>query len=382
MLKKRLMTPGPTPVFPGASLALGAEHHHHRTPEFKALITSLRARLGRIFRTEGETLLLTSSGTGAMEAALTSLTAVDDAVLVVDSGKFGHRWMDLAAAFGRHATALVPAAGAAVSPQEVGEAIRENSALTALFFAACESSTGVAADVKGLATAARQAAGEKLLVVVDAITQVGAAPLEMDAWDVDVAIGGSQKAFMMPPGLAFLALSSRAQERLTATGGGGLYFDLARELAAQRRGSTAWTPGTALAYALDAACEQMLAAGLPALWEATGRRARMTRAAVVQMGLRLYARSPAAALTAVLAPDGIDAGKIVSRLEADFGVRIAGGQGSLKGKLLRIAHLGYIDTIETLGTLGALGITLNRLGVDADTAGGLAAAVEVMGGSD
>jgi serine---pyruvate transaminase len=378
MRKPRLMTPGPTPVLPEAALALGAPHPHHRTPEFKATVTRVRGKLRAICRTPDEVLLLTSSGTGAMEAALTNLTRPGDTVLVVDSGRFGHRWLDLCAAFGRRGVGVPTAAGRAVDPGAVGAALEEHDQATALCFAACESSTGVRADVQAVARAARRAAGERALLLVDAITELGAGPLETAAWDLDVVIGGSQKAFMVPPGLSFLTLSGRAAERLAATGGAGLYFNLARELKAQQEGSTSWTPATALIHALEAALDRMLADGLETIWAATERRARMTRAATVAMGMTLHAVAPAVSLTAVNAPPGIESGTIVAGLESGFGIRIAGGQGDLKGRIFRIAHLGWIDEVDTLGTLGALGVTLNRLGFAADTAAGLAAAAAIM----
>ena len=381
MLKKRLMTPGPTPIPPEVAGALAAPHPHHRTAEFRELTGQVREGLREVFRTGGEVILMTASGTGAMETALTNLTRPGDVVVIVDSGKFGHRWLDLATAFGRKPVVLTPEAGHPVEPAEITRALQENPAATALFFAACESSTGVRVDCRSLAAAARKAAGQRVLVVVDAITEVGAAPVETDEWGLDAVVGGSQKAFMIPPGLAFLALSARAEARLASTGGAGLYFNLGRELAAQRQNATAWTPSTALVSALHAALTSMLAQGMETIWADTERRAKMARAGVTAMGLELFAAAPAVSLTAVKSPEGIDSGKIVSRLEADFGVRIAGGQGDLKGKIFRVAHLGYIDEIETLGTLGALGITLNRLGVRADTASGLAAAAQVMAGS-
>lgn len=382
MLKRRLMTPGPTPVHPEASLALGADHPHHRTPEFKAILQRLRRNLGRVFRTGGEVVVLTSSGTGAMEAALTNLTRPDDQVAVVDSGKFGQRWLDLSKAFQRRAAVLAPPARRHAQAVEIESLLRENPGCTALFFAATESSTGARADVQALARAARAVGGDDLLIVVDAITEVGAAPLEVDDWDLDVVIGGSQKAFMIPPGLAMLSLSRRAEERLEVTGGSGLYFDLARELAAQKgKSTTAWTPATALFIALDVAVGKMIEAGMEQVWSGTERLARMTREGLQAMGLELFSETPALSLTAVSAPEGIDSGKVVSELESAFGIRMAGGQANLKGKIFRIAHLGFIDEVETLGTLGALGITLQRLGAPVDVAAGLAAASLVMGES-
>ncbi|MFQ5668933.1 MAG: pyridoxal-phosphate-dependent aminotransferase family protein [Acidobacteriota bacterium] len=377
MLKKRLMTPGPTPVHPDASLALAGPSPHHRTPEFKAIVTRLRRNLQKVFRTRGEMVLLTSSGTGAMEAAVTNLTRPGDVVIVVDSGKFGRRWVELCQAFQRKPLTLTPPPEQPVQPGEVAKAL-DGSAATALFFAACESSTGVQADTRALAAAARRVAGDDLLVVVDAITQVGAAPLETDAWDLDVVIGGSQKAFMIPPGLAFLALSPRAQQRLEETGGAGLYLDLARELEAQKKGSTAWTPSTALALALDTAVDCLLARGMETIWDETKRRALMTRRGVTAMGMDLFAKAPAVSLTAVLAPGGLPSSQVVAGLEVRFGIRIAGGQGDLRDTIFRMAHLGYIDEVETLGTLGALGIVVNQLGVPVNVPAGLAAAAEVM----
>ncbi|MCZ6747000.1 MAG: alanine--glyoxylate aminotransferase family protein [Acidobacteria bacterium] len=379
MLKKRLMTPGPTPVHPDASAVLGSPQPHHRTPDFRRVMARTRGRLRDVFRTSGDVLILTSSGTGAMEASLVSLTRPGDQVVVVDSGKFGGRWRDIALAHGRKPLVVSPPAGQAVSPEEVARAVVPAGGATALFFAACESSTGVRADTRALAAAARKAAGSDLLVVVDAITELGAGPLETAAWDLDVVIGGAQKAFMIPPGLAFLALSSRAVARLESGGGGGYYFDLSRELKAQRQDSTAWTPASGLIAALDTALDRLLeGGGMEQIWRATQQRAGMTRAALQAMGLTLYAADPAVSLTAACAPAGLDSGRIVAEVERNFGVRLAGGQGSLKGKIFRIAHLGYIDMVDTLGTLGAVGATLERLGAPVDTAAGMAAAVSCM----
>jgi aspartate aminotransferase-like enzyme len=378
MRKERLLTPGPTPVHPRATSRLAAPQPHHRTPEFRERLARVRRGLQAVFRTGGEVVLLTSSGTGAMEAALVSLTGPGDEIIVVDSGKFGARWLEIGAAYRRRTVTLRPPRNRPVSPREVAEAVRDHPGARALCFAACESSTGVRADTRELTAAARREAGDRLLVMVDAITELGAAPLEAEAWDLDVVLGGAQKAFMVPPGLAFLALSPRAEARLAETGGGGYYFNLHRELHAQRQGNTAWTPATALVAALEAALERMLEEGLQEIFAATRRRAEMTRAGITAMGLELFARVPAVSLTAVMAPPGFDSGRIVSRLEADYGLRIAGGQAELKGKIFRIAHLGYIDEVETLGTLGALGATLQAMGARVDPAAGLAAALEIL----
>lgn len=379
MLKKRLMTPGPTPVHPDALAVLGSPQPHHRTPDFRRVMARTRRRLGEVFRTTGDVLILTSSGTGAMEASLVSLTRPGDHVVVVDSGKFGGRWREIALAHGRVPLVVTPPPRQAVSPQEVARVVSSAHGAKALFFAACETSTGVRVDTQAVAAAARKAAGPDLLVVVDAITELGAGPMESQAWDLDVVIGGAQKAFMIPPGLAFLALSARATAFLEAGGGSGFYLNLALELKAQRQDSTAWTPASGLIAALDIALERLLdGGGMEQIWQATEQRAAMARASLRAMGLSLYATDPAVSLTAACAPEGLDSGRIVAEVERNFGVRLAGGQGSLKGKIFRIAHLGYIDMVDTLGTLGALGVTLERLGAPVDTAAGMSAAVSCM----
>ena len=376
MRKPRLLTPGPTPVLPEAALALAGPHPHHRTEEFRGVVRRLRERLREVFQTRGEILLLTSSGTGAMEAALGSLTRPGDTLLVVDSGKFGRRWLEIGAALGRRCVPIAVPPRRALAPEGLAAALAGEPGAVALCLAACESSTGVRVDLEALARTARAAAGNRLLLLVDAITELGAGPVRTDAWDLDVVIGGSQKAFMVPPGLAFLSLSERAVARLAP--GGGFYFDLTRELAAQREGSTAWTPAIALFAALDVAVGRLLETGMEAIWHATDRRARMTRAAAGAMGLEVWPLDPAVSLTALSAPAGIDSGRIVAEVERSWGVRLAGGQGDLKGRIVRVAHLGWIDEVETLGALGALGLALGRLGHRADTAAGLAAALAVM----
>ena len=376
MRKPRLLTPGPTPLLPEAALAMAGPHPHHRTEEFRTVVRRLRSRLQTVFQTRAEVLLLTSSGTGAMEAAVGSLTRPNDTLLVVDSGKFGRRWLEIARALGRRPVPIAVTARHAVTADQIRAALAAEPGAVALCLAACESSTGVRVDLPAIAAAARAAAGDRLLLLVDAITELGAGPVHTDAWDLDVVIGGAQKAFMVPPGLAFLALSERATARLEP--GGAFYFDLARELAAQREGATAWTPAIALIAALDVAVGRLLEAGMETIWQACERRARMTRAAVGAMGLEVWPLDPAVSLTAVRAPAGLDSGRIVAEVERAWGVRLAGGQGDLKGRIVRIAHLGWIDEIETLGALGALGLALGRLEHPVDTAAGLAAALTVM----
>jgi len=363
--KNRLFTPGPTPLLPAAQTAMASFSAHHRTADFKALFQRVLADLKEFIGTKNDVLVLASSGTGVMEASVSNLTSFGDKVLVLTAGKFGERWTGLAKAFGCQVEVLSVPYGETFSEEEIRARI--NPGFRAVFVQATESSTGARHDIESIAKIVR-AQGEETLLVVDAITGLGTTHLDVDRWGVDVIIGGSQKALMMPPGLAYCGLSERAWKRMDSTTSPRYYFDLRNERKAAAKGETAYTPATSLFAALGAALEFVrgmgsgdLARGREELVDNAERCAEMTRAAAKALGLKLFASSPAAALTAICPPDGLDSGKIVKEFRESFDAVVANGQGEMKGKLFRIAHIGYYDYLDTVGILGALEHVLARL---------------------
>src|SRR5579875_72567 len=347
MLKKeRLFAPGPTALLPQAQAAMAAMHWHHRTAEFRKLLTGTRERLQRFLGTKNEVMLLAASGSGAMEAAVVNGLSPQDRVLVLTAGKFGERWEQLAKAYGCAVESVKLPYGESFGPQHVQGKVSAHTA--AVLVQATESSTGVRHDIEGIARAARQANPE-VLILVDGITGIGTSPLEIDAWDLDFVIGGSQKAVMIQPGLAYLSVSERAWRAMEKSRAPRFYFDLRRERKSQAQGETAFTPATGLVAALHAALEYI---------EANG-----ARAAAAALGLRRFGGgTPAGALTALEAPAGLDSGEIVKGLRQKFGSVIANGQGEMKGKIFRVAHLGYYDFSDTLALLGQLELVLVQAG--------------------
>ena len=362
--KNRLFTPGPTPLLPAAQTAMASFTAHHRTADFKALFQRVLSDLKEFIGTKNDVLVLTCSGTGVMEAAVTNLTSPGDKVLVLTAGKFGERWSGLAKTFGCHLEELNVPYGETFSLDDIRA--RMTFDVRAVLVQATESSTGVRHDLEGIAKIVRER-GDETLLVVDAITGLGTTHLDVDGWGVDMIIGGSQKALMMPPGLAYCAVSERAWKHMEKTTSPRYYFDLRKERKSAAKGETPYTPATSLFAAMGAALEFVRGMGQGDL--ALGREnlvnnaelcAEMTRAGAKALGLKLYTSAPAAALTAITSPDGLDSSKIVKEFRESFDAVVANGQGEMKGKLFRIAHIGYYDYLDTIGILGALEHVLAR----------------------
>lgn len=354
--KSRLFTPGPTPLLPAAQMAMASADFHHRTAEFRELLKRTLADLKAFVGTRNDVLLLSASGTGAMEASVSNLTSPGDKVLVLTAGKFGERWVSLAKAFGCSVETVTMPYGETFDLDQVKSKLED---VRVVYMQATETSTGARHDVEGIA---RLVKNTDALLVVDGITGLGTTHLDVDNWGVDVIIGGSQKAVMVPPGLAYLSVSDKAWERMVRAKQPRYYFDLHKERKAAANGESAYTPATSLIAALAAAMDFIRAMGKGDL--ATGRVAlvnnaetvaAMTRDAVQALGLKLFAPTcPAAAVTAVLAPEGLDSGAIVKEFRERFASVLANGQGEMKGKLFRVAHLGYYDYLDTIGMIGAL----------------------------
>ncbi len=357
--KTRLFTPGPTPLLPAAQFAMAAADIHHRTPEFRALYQRVLDQLKTFVGTQNDVLLLASSGTGAMEASVSNLTSPGDRVLVLSAGKFGERWEALTKAFGCVVDVLKAPNGQTFSLDKVRGALKPDT--RAVFMQATESSTGARHDVKGVADLLKSAKSDALLVV-DAITGLGTTHFDIDAWGVDILIGGSQKAVMIPPGLAYLSVSDRAWAAMETSKNPRYYFDLRKERKNAQKGESAYTPAVALIAAMGAALDYIaaqgggdLAAGRKALIDNAETCAAMTRAAVQALGLKLFAPdAPSAAATAVLPPAGVDSGVIVKELKSRFAAIVTNGQGEMKGQIFRIAHIGFFDYMDTIAIIAAL----------------------------
>jgi aspartate aminotransferase-like enzyme len=358
LLKNRLFTPGPTPLLPAAQTAMAAFSLHHRTADFRALFTRVLSDMKEFIGTRNDVLVLASSGTGVMEGSVSNLTSPGDKVLVLTAGKFGERWRDLAKAFGCNVDVLSAPYGQTFSLDEVKS--RLTADVKVVYLQGTESSTGARHDVQGVAKLVRGL--DDTLLVVDAITGLGTTHFDVDGWGIDVIIGGSQKALMIPPGLAYCAISEPAWKRMETTKSPRYYFDFRKERKSAAKGESAFTPATSLFAALGAALDfirQMgngdVAAGRKALVNNAELAAEMTRAGAGALGLKLFAASaPAAALTAIESPAGLDSSAMVKEFRDRFSAVVANGQGEMKGKMIRIAHIGYYDYIDTVGILAAL----------------------------
>lgn len=362
--KTRLFTPGPTPLLPAAQFAMAAADIHHRTPEFRTLYQRVLSQLKEFVGTRHDVIVLSSSGTGAMEASVSNLTSPGDRVLVLSAGKFGERWSALCKAFGCEVDVVSVPYGQTFTLDAIKAGLKLET--RAVFVQANETSTGARHDIPAIAKLLKEQKSEALLVV-DGITGLGTTHFAMDDSGIDVLIGGSQKAVMIPPGLSYLALSDRAWDRMEATYNPRYYFDLRKERKNAKLGESAYTPAVALIAALGAALDWIAAQAAtpdnPKGDVAEGRKklvqnaetiAEMTRAAVQALGFKLFSTSPGAAATAVLAPEGTDSGLIVKELKSRFAAIITNGQGEMKGQIFRIAHLGFFDYLDTIALIGAL----------------------------
>ena len=357
--KTRLYTPGPTPLLPAAQFAMAAADIHHRTPEFRALFQKVLAQLRVFVGTQNDVLLLSSSGTGAMEASVSNLTSPGDKVLVLTAGKFGERWTGLAKAFGCEPDVVSAPYGQTFDLAQIRAALKPDHRV--VYMQATETSTAVAHDVQGVAKLIHEVAPDALLVV-DGITGLGTTHFDVDGWGIDILIGGSQKAVMIPPGLAYLSVSEKAWAAMEKSKNPRYYFDLRKERKNAVKGESAYTPAVALVAGLGAALDYIagqtggdLEKGRIALIDNAIVNAAATRAGLVSLGFTLFApTAPAAAATAVAVPEGMDSGAVVKALKSRFALVTANGQGEMQGKIFRVAHLGFFDYLDTISFLGAM----------------------------
>jgi len=359
--KRYLLTPGPTPVPPEVLAAISQPVVHHRSPDFRPVYERTLARLGEVFRTRSDVLLFGSAGSGAMEAAVANLCSPGERVLVVSAGQFGERWRAIASAYRAEVETLEYAWGEVPAADDVAGRLQELGGAKAVLLTHSETSTGVVCDLQAIAAAAGE---QGALTVVDAVSSLGAVPLETDAWGLDVVVSGSQKALMTPPGLAMLSASERAW---AARGESPrFYFDWERTRKAQATLDAPFTPPVSLVAGLDVALGMLLDAGLEAVFDRHVRLGRACREGAKAMGLELFSPDDdrSAVVTAIRAPDGIDATELVARLRDRFGITIANGHAALKGRIFRIGHIGYFDVFDITTALAAVEIVLADLGAE------------------
>jgi len=375
MIKQYLLSPGPTPIPNEVALAMAETMIHHRTPQFNKIFDEAREGLKKLFGTKNDVLMLASSGTGAMEASVANLFSPGDKVLVINGGKFGERWLNIANAYGLNPVEMKVEWGQAVKVAEVEKQLRANPDIKGVMIQASETSTTVLHPVKEIAKLCQNGP----LYLVDGVTAVGVVPLPLDEWSIDVLVTGSQKALMLPPGLGFIALSDRAWDKTKQAKLPRFYFDLNLERKNQQKGSGAFTPAVSLIFGVRASLAMMQREGLANVYARHERLCRATRAAAKAMGLKLLAPdSPSPAATGIYLPTGIDADAVLEYLRDKMNVVLAEGQDQLKGKAIRIAHIGYMGAFDVITAIAALEMALRKFGAEIPLGRGVAAAQEVL----
>ncbi|MEK6704287.1 MAG: alanine--glyoxylate aminotransferase family protein [Bdellovibrionota bacterium] len=377
MKKTYLLTPGPTPIPDSVLSALGKQVVHHRTPAFQSIFEEVKNGLKYIYQTRQDVLVLSCSGTGAMEAAVSNILQQNDKIITINAGKFGERWTKITKAYKLNPVEIKVELGEAPSVNKLEEIIKSNTDAKAILFQASETSTGVRLPTKEICKAAK-AAG--MLSICDAITACGVFDLPMDEWDIDVLISGSQKALMIPPGLASISLSEKAWVASEHCDIPHFYFDLPKERKLQAKNQTAWTPAISLLIGLQESLRIIKEEGLHSVFKRHELLARATRNAVQSIGLELFAQeSPSPAVTAVKVPSSIKEGKKLPTLMRDkYGVTIAGGQDELEGKIIRLSHIGYCDKFDITTAIASLELALNELGHKTEYGKGVGAALQTF----
>jgi aspartate aminotransferase-like enzyme len=377
MEKKYLFSPGPTMLPPEVLLKMAEPIMHHREPEFEKIFAEIRDGLKYLFQTKNEVLIFTSSGTGAMEGAVSNLLSKGDKALVVRGGKFGERWGEICKAYGIEFIPIDVEWGRAVDPKRIKEILESDPSVRAVYTQASETSTGVKHPIKEIAEIVKKY--ENTVIVADAITGIGVFDIPMDEWEIDVVVSGSQKALMLPPGLAFAALSNKAWKFVERSNLPKYYFDFKKELKNCKKNQSSYTPAISLFVGLRESLHLIRKEGLEAVFRRHDKLAAATRAAVKALGLELYAPdSPSNALTAVKIPAGVDGEKLKDLFFDKFGITVAEGQDRAKGKIIRIAHLGYYERLDMVMVISALEMLLKEMGYVFDLGTGLKAAEEIL----
>jgi serine---pyruvate transaminase len=375
-IKQYLMTAGPTPVPPAVSQAMAAPMLYHRAPAFDELYARVLTQLPQVFRTANSVLAFASSGSGAMESAAANLIRPNTKVLAAATGKFGERWIQLAEAYGADLVRHEPGWGLRLDPADFDRLLTEHAGTEVVFTTLSETSTGIVHDIQAIAEVTKR---HDAILVVDAVSGLGAAELHQDEWGVDVVVAGSQKALMCPPGLGFASVSERALEFAKRQSGGRYYFDWAKTAKSQAGGASPFTPAVSLFFGLDVALQMIEDEGLENVWGRHDLLARATRAGAAALGLELYGDPDerSTVVTAIELPGDVDGGKVPGALRK-LGITANGGQDHLKGKILRIAHCGYFGAFDILTSLSGLEMALAQLGHDVEFGAGTAAAQQVF----
>jgi aspartate aminotransferase-like enzyme len=369
-MKPRLFTPGPTPVPEETLLELAKPVTYHRSAEAKAILAEVSEDLKYVFQTSQPVYTLTCSGTGGMEAAVSNALATGEKVILCTAGRWGERWRGVLKAFGANIVAVEVPYGKAVTPEMLDTALKAHPDAKAVFTTLSETSTGVGHDLEAFG---KIVAGTDALLAVDGISGLGAMECRTDAWNLDLVVTGSQKALMMPPGLAFICASAKAWKKIDATPVRSFYFDLRRYRKSLLESDTPFTPGNTLIKAQRASLKRIRAEGIENLWARHNRIAAATRAAVEAMGLKVFAERPNSALTVITVPTGIDGSATLKKLEKQYGYKLADGQDAMKGQIWRLSHMGYTDAFEVLGAVSALELVLIESGFKLEAGAGVAA---------
>ena len=379
MRKRFLMTPGPTQIPPEVLLASAQPIIHHRTAEYSELFARVNEGLKYVFQTQNDVLCFSSSGTGAMESAVVNLCSPGDKVLVCSSGKFGERWQQLAEAFGLESIVLESEYGQAVKPDDIAAALESDPSVKVVFVTHSETSTGVVNDIEAIGGIV---GGHEAVLVSDSVSGMGSAEIKTDAWGVDVVVAGSQKALMLPPGLAFASVSGKAWALVERSTLPKYYFDWtkARKGLRQPKPTTAYTPAVSLTVALDAALAMIREEGLENLFRRHRTMGRAAREGVKALGLELFSPDDerCSSVTAVKVPEGVEDARLRSLMLDKYGVQLAGGQGSMKGNIFRIGHCGYYNFSDIIVTMTALELALNEMGHKVEIGSGVSRAEAVF----
>ncbi|MDE3223854.1 MAG: alanine--glyoxylate aminotransferase family protein [Nitrospirota bacterium] len=377
MLKRYLLAPGPTPVPPEVLLAMARPMIHHRAPEFDPIFQEVREGLKWLFQTRNDVLILASSGTGGMEGAVSNFLSPGDKALVINGGKFGERWGKLCKTFGAQVTEIKVEWGQSVDPKVVADALKKDPAIKAVYVQASETSTAVTHDVKALGQIVK--GYPETILVVDAITALGVFDLKTDDWGLDVVVTGSQKALMLPPGLAFVSVSDKAWQLAEKAKNASFYFNFKRERDNQQKNQTAFTPAVSMILGLQEVLKMLKAEGLEKVFARQTQMAHALREGAKAAGLEVFAKgTPSDAVTAINAPAGVDGQAIYKNLRVQYGITAAGGQDHLKGKIFRISHMGYLDRFDVILALAATEMVLKGLGHPVTLGKGVARAQELL----
>ncbi len=376
-MKRHIFTPGPVPVPNEVLVEMAKPIIHHRTEEFERVVQEVREGLKYVFQTTQEVFMLAASGTGAMEAAVANTLSSGDKVIVVNGGKFGERWGKISRAYGLDIKEIMVEWGRAVDPEIIRKELENDPSIKAVLIQASETSTGVKHPTAEIAKITKER--DDVILIVDGITAVGVFPIPFDETGIDVLVGGSQKAFMLPPGLSFIALSEKAWEFNKSSNLPRFYFDLQSYKKSAEKNTTPWTPAVTLIIGLAEVLKRFKKEGLENMHKRHMQLSKATREAFKAMNLELFTKDePSPALTTAVAPPEIGAAKIIKALKEEYGMTVAGGQDAAKGKIFRVSHIGYIDKSDTIAMISAVEATLKKLGHNFDFGAGVAKGVELL----